>query len=326
MVTNEWPDEAEPWRAPFLARSAAALRRAGVDLEVFAFRSGRRPSNYLRAWWRFRQVQRTNAPDLVHAQWGHNALVALPTSLPLVVTFRGSEVLGAGLPGLLGGALRWACRRVAQRADEVIVVSRSLARSLPRRRLTVIPSGLDLDLFRPGSRREARRELGLPSDQPLVLFAGDPRRPVKRFFLARAALARLPAALGAELVVARGLAPERIPLYLNACDVLLCTSAHEGSPNLVKEALACDLPVVSTRVGDVPQRLADLPNCAVVDPDAASIAAALLGVLESGRRGCSRHSVQDLDEKLLAAKIVAVYRRALYQRKPADPPPPRHSR
>ena len=77
---------------------------------------------------------------------------------------------------------------MARIADEVIVVSESLAKHLPQRSYTVIPSGLDLERFRPMSRAEARQQLGLPLDKTLLLFPSSPANAVKRFGLARAAV------------------------------------------------------------------------------------------------------------------------------------------
>src|SRR4029453_12233098 len=89
----------------------------------------------------------------------------------------------------------------------------------------------------------------------LVLFVGNPAEARKRYDLAREVLARVDRALDAELVVAWQVPHERVPIYMNACDALLFVSMYEGSPNVVKEALACNLPVVSVVVGDVPGRL-----------------------------------------------------------------------
>ena len=99
---------------------------------------------------------------------------------------------------------------------------------------------------------------------------------------------------------------------MNACDVLLMTSLHEGSPNVVKEALACNLPIVSTDVGDVRNRIGALDGCVVcATDDPATIAEALNQVL-SRRQGIDgRKAVLDLDEQVLTSKVIDVYRRAV---------------
>src|SRR5260370_21966244 len=109
----------------------------------------------------------------------------------------------------------------------------------------VIPSGLDVERFRLIPHAEARRHVGLPSDRRLVLFVGSPTSSRKRYDLARQAVAIVQRSLPAELVLGWAVPHERIPYYMNACDALVFTSRQEGSPNVVKEALACNLPLVS---------------------------------------------------------------------------------
>ena len=97
MVTCEWPTSESPHLVPFVVRQVEFLRKAGVDVDVFSFRGARNPINYLRAWYQVQKKLRQGSYDLVHAQWGQSAPVALPARLPLVVTFRGGE--GEGIVG-----------------------------------------------------------------------------------------------------------------------------------------------------------------------------------------------------------------------------------
>jgi len=114
------------------------------------------------------------------------------------------------------------------------------------------------------------------------------------------------------LIVAWATPPETIPVFMSACDALVFTSFQEGSPNVVKEALACNLPVVSVPVADVPQRLRGIEGCeACGDDRTETIAAALERVLRRGQRIRGREAVQDLDERLLAAKLIGIYRSVL---------------
>jgi hypothetical protein len=174
MITCEWPTETEPQRAMFVKRQADALRAHGAAVDVYPFRGGGNPMRYLRHRGQVARRLRETRYDLVHAQWGQSALLALPKRLPLVVTFRGSDLVGfpgpSGRYSMQGRILRRASRMVARIADEVILVSDSLARYLPSRPYALIPSGLDLGLFRPMPRDEARRALGLHGESFLVLF------------------------------------------------------------------------------------------------------------------------------------------------------------
>jgi glycosyltransferase involved in cell wall biosynthesis len=319
MVTCEWPTSERPQDVPFIVRQVEFLRRAGVDIDVFFFRGAKKLANYLCSWKQFHYRRAHGQYDLVHAQWGQSGLLALPKFLPLVVTFRGDDLEGIVGPNghytLAGRLLQLGSQVVACAADEVITVSEKLARHLPRRPFHIIPSGLDLDLFRPMPVIDARRQLGLPQDKRLILFAANPENPRKRYWLAHAAVELLGEALPTEIVVAKGVPHNKMPLYMNACDVLLLTSLHEGSPNVVKEALACNLPVVSTDVGDVSARVGRVEGCAVVYDSPDEVASALRMALNRANRLESREMVITLDEGELTRQIVQVYQKALTRRR-----------
>ena len=152
----------------------------------------------------------------------------------------------------------------------------------------------------------------MPRNRCLVLFVANPSNPIKRFKLAQKAVACLNASLNAQLIVASGVPHEAMPLYMNACDVLLLTSVHEGSPTVVKEALACNLPVVSIEVGDVRQRISAVDGCVVcADDQPETIAAGLAQVLSSAQQIDGRSTVLDLDEKTIAKKVISVYQQSL---------------
>src|SRR3989441_10724726 len=209
MITSEWASD-PGHTAHFIARQVRFLRAAGVDVDVFSFRGGRRPLRYLAAWARLRRrlMARNGGGgpryDLVHAQFGQSGLLALPKRLPLVVTFRGDDLFGIlgkdGRPTRAGRLLQRLSRLVARQADAAILVSAHLQRYLSDSVAThIVPSGLDLDLFRCIPREEARLHLGWPPDDRRVLFVGDPGDPRKRYELARQAVELVNYTLGAEL-------------------------------------------------------------------------------------------------------------------------------
>ena len=145
-----------------------------------------------------------------------------------------------------------------------------------------------------------------------MVFVGNPAVERKRYPLARAAVDILTRTLPAELVVAWTVRHREVPLWMNASDALVFTSMQEGSPNAVKDALACNLPVVSVPVGDVAQRIGGVAGCELCpDDQPRSIAAALERVLRRGIRAAGRAAVQDLDERRLAQQVIGVYRSVL---------------
>src|SRR5207237_628154 len=169
-----------------------------------------------------------------------------------------------------------------------IVKSQALQAALPRSldpgRIWLLPSGIDLARFRPLDRGACRVKLGWDTARRHVVFPAAPERAEKRFWLAEAAVAELKRT-DVELHALDGVSHEDVPTWLNAADVVLLTSTHEGSPNVVKEALACNVPVVSVDVGDVAGR--DGSFVAAADP--AELAARLATILAGPARCRSRH-------------------------------------
>jgi teichuronic acid biosynthesis glycosyltransferase TuaC len=313
MVTPEWPTADRPYLGAFIVQQVEHLRKLGVHVEVFDFRGAKRPWNYLAARRRLRKQYDLSSFNVVHAQFGHAALVAFPVPTNLVITFHGSDLQGIPKSNNSYSMLGWVARRISRffsrRADAVVIVSNRLRPFLPKKlSVHVIPGGVDLDVFKPMDRAAARKELGLPLDKPLVLFGASRHRPVKRFDIAAEAVARLPDSWETQLVVLEGVRREQVPLYMNACDVLVLTSKHEGSPTVVKEAHACNLPVVSVDVGDVRERIAGVKNCILCEQDTPEvIGKALETVLQARERSNGREMVRDLDESKVAERVLRLY-------------------
>jgi teichuronic acid biosynthesis glycosyltransferase TuaC len=326
MVTSDWLWNSWGGPAVFIARQAEFLRREGIEVDLFPFRGARHPRNYFAAWREVRRRIRTGRYDLVHAQFGQSGITALPKTIPLVVTFRGDDLEGIiGERGRYipsGWLLRQFSRRVAGSADAVIVVSEHMRRYLPESVTAhVMPSGIDLDLFRPEPRDLVRQRLGLPLDERLVLFVGNPNLARKRYQLAQAAVARASQTLPTRLLVGWEMSHRQIADSMNAADALVLTSMQEGSPNSVKEALACNLPVVAVPVGDVAYRLRGIEGCELCPDDRVeTIAAALTRVLRRGGRIEGRSAVRALDERLLTQQLIGIYHSILPspQSRPAE--------
>jgi glycosyltransferase involved in cell wall biosynthesis len=319
MVTTQWPNV--PWGTPqFVARQAAFLRAAGVNVEVFHFEGLGNLLNYGAAWVHMQRLLRRQKFDLVHAQFGQSALMALPRRMPLVVTLRGDDLLGIlddndGHVTTAGRLLQRFSQWVANRADAVIIVSAHMRQYLNGAPVHVVPSGIDFDLFRPIPQAEARAHLGLPQEGRRVLFVGSPDLARKRFSLARQAVAILSRTIPTELLLVWTVPHGEIPYYMGAADALVFTSMQEGSPNAVKEALACNLPVVSVPVGDVAERIQRINGCELCpDERPEAIAAALGRVLGRGQRIAGRDAVRHLDERAITQKVIDIYRGALQGR------------
>jgi teichuronic acid biosynthesis glycosyltransferase TuaC len=241
------PSESRPERGAFVRDQVEALRRRQeAEIEVRRFPQG--GVSYLSAAWRLRRSGRRF--DLVHAHYGLSGWSALAARAPrLVVTFHGTD-----LRHRLVGPLS---RLLVPLVDLPATVSASLARdgvpgSGMRRRVAVLPCGVNMERFHELDRREARVRLGLDPERPYVLFPADPARAVKRYDRARDLCARFP---HAAVLALRGVPPDDVPLWVNASNAVLITSDHEGFGLAALEALACNVPVLSTPVGIAPLAL-----------------------------------------------------------------------
>jgi teichuronic acid biosynthesis glycosyltransferase TuaC len=274
IVANMYPSLSRPSYGVFVADQVAALRATGeVEVEVFHWDARRRPWRYALAALEL-ALTRLDV-DIVHAHYGLSGVVAalaVPRRLPIVLTVHGRDCHHPVVKRLTG--------LVARRAAAVVAVSDELALRCPFPVAAVIPPGVDLELFHPLPRSEARARLGLDAGPGrLVVFPADPRRPEKRFADARALVERLPAGSEVELRPVFGRPRAEMPLWLNAADAVVITSEREGYGLACAEALACDVPVLSTPVGIAPALLTGLDGCLCAPFDATRWAPVLEGVL-----------------------------------------------
>jgi glycosyltransferase involved in cell wall biosynthesis len=258
-----WPSDSRPEHGAFVRDQVEALRRLpGVDVEVRHFPPGSR--SYLGAAWKLRGSARRGRFDIVHAHYGLSGWSALASRGRLVVTFHGTDLRHT----IVGPLSKLLARIVNLPATASRSLAReSLARAGRRRSVAVLPCGVDLDRFVPIDRIEARGRLGLDPNRPYLLFPADSERPVKRYDRAAA----LAASFGeAKLVSLSGVAPNEVPLWINASNAVLVTSDREGFGLAAIESLACNVPVLSTPVGIAPLVLGDLPG-ALCEPFAEAV-------------------------------------------------------
>jgi glycosyltransferase involved in cell wall biosynthesis len=314
LAVANWDPARTP--TPWAAQRLEALRRAGVEVELLCEPCVRDPRGYLRLWSALGRRLADERFDLVAPLYGSllGLLCAVQRRVPCVVSFAGSDLNGeppgsAALPQL-------ASQLSAVLARAVSVHNPRMRQALwwppARRRAHVLFDGVDTRRFRPLPRAEARRRRDLPPFGPRMLFVAlsAEQRLVKRLALARQAVARLD---GAALDVAARVPFDEMPDVYAAADALLVTSAAEGSPNCIKEALACGVPVVTVDTGDARALVDGLTNCAVVPASAGALASALGRVIADGR-GCPDGPARVAERYSLAAaaaRFVALYELAL---------------
>lgn len=303
VVTNFEPDDSAPQRGRWVRDQVDEVRRRGVEVDLFSFPPGR--GGYVPATRRLRALLRRQRFDLVHAHYGLAGWCArLAGARPLLVTFHGTDVRHPVVGPL--------SRRLAWRADLVSAVSRALFEPEDGRPglppvpgSAVLPCGPDLERFGPLPRSEARAALGLDPEGRYLFFPANPARPEKRGDRA----AELAAACGVELLTGGGIEPERMALWLNAANAVLVTSDYEGFGMAAVEALACEVPVLSTPVGVAPYALGGIAGCLCAPFEATAWAAAArphLEVPDPRVRGATRAA--SLSAARMAERVIEVYR------------------
>jgi glycosyltransferase involved in cell wall biosynthesis len=321
IMTAMYPTPERPFYGTFVRTQVESLRRAGVTVEVLFLHGRSHKLMYPRAVAQMHRLLRDESVSLVHAHFGLVGMVArMQWRVPVVVTFHGDDLLGTrNREGQITRASKLivvADQVLAECVDAVIVQSRQMANKLKRGDTYIIPHEVDLDVFVPHDRDRARLALGLDASKKYLLFAADPGIEVKRFPLAQAAAEKLcrhdPSV---ELLVVCKEPQDRLSLYMSACDALVFPSYQEGSPNVVKQAMACNLPIVSTDVGDIRETIGATEGCYVCMPDADEIAARLTAILSGCRRTSGRDGVQHLACPLVAQRIINVYEEILRKKR-----------
>jgi len=323
-ITNLYPGPGHPAQGTFVEQQVKGLREIGLEVDMMVIdRTGLGYWAYVGLARRIQARVAGSDYDLVHSMYGgvmgYCAMRQLAT-VPGVVSFCGSDLLGETLPGLFRRIVVeygvYCSRRAARIAAGVVVKSENLRQALPRSvrgKARIIPNGVDLGRFRPMARNECCLRLGWNPQSRHALFPANSGSPCKRVWLARAAV-KAAETLGCcfEFHALQGVEHGDVPIWINACDVVLLTSDHEGSPNVVKEALACNAPVVSVDVGDVAERLKEVPGCFVVPPEPQSIATKLVKVYRAfSRLRTGRKSVSALSLGQIARRLEAFYREVL---------------
>lgn len=307
-----------PHYGVFTRRQIDSVRALGVPCDVLRIAGYLTPRAYAVAAVRLRRLAGLSDRRyaIVHAHGGEAGIAASAyRGSPLLVSYQGSDLLGSpGSDGVIGFPWRLRASLIRQHArftTATIVKSAKMLDALPscvRERAEVIPNGVDRQLFQPRDRGAARAILGWDPDELVILFASDPSRGSKRLHLAQAVHAEVACRLGpVRLEIAHGLAPELMPVLMNASDCLLHPSASEGSPNVVKEALACNLPVVATAAGDIPQLLADVRDSYVSAARVDELAPAVIRCLDPPRRSDGRTHTTQLNLRLIAERIIGRY-------------------
>jgi glycosyltransferase involved in cell wall biosynthesis len=320
IMTAIYPTPENPAFGSFVRSQAKSLERAGVSIEVLVLQGRYRKAIYPKGVVELRSRLRRGPVDVIHAHYSYVGMVARTQwKVPVVVTYHGDDLLGTvnerGKKTRLSGLIVAAGKKLAQHVDAAIVQSLEMAGKLENANVFVIPHEVDFEMFKSTNREKARTALGLKPDKKYVLFAANPQIPVKRFPLAKAAADLLSSQdSSVELLVVYKEPQERLALYMSACDALVFPSYQEGSPNIVKQAMACNLPIVATDVGDVREVIGRTQGCYICQPSTTEFASRLAEILSVRMRTAGREHICHLDSSVVSKKVIEVYEQVLQKR------------
>lgn len=336
LVTNMFPSARHPSYGIFVAEQVRSLREAGLDVEVFFFSPRETRLNYGLVLPRLVRALRSKRHDVLHTHHTYSLLLVelarrlARTPIPVVVTNHEGEALDAVKETRTWhptSKLRHSLavkRFAAQRADFTIFVSRQLSAAISQRvPHDVIPCGVDLGLFRPLDRQACRERLGFPRNAVVVFFPNNPRGRGKKFTLVEETFRIVSARVPEAILVTAGSIPNGVmPIYYNAADVVLQASYYEASPTVVKETLACEVPLVSTDSGDTREIVEGVPYCFVCRDDPLDLANHILLCLNQRATGGREQLVQrELGLDQVARRVIRVYQRVTAGAETAHLPP-----
>jgi teichuronic acid biosynthesis glycosyltransferase TuaC len=327
VVTNIYPTPNSPASGTFVEQQVKSLRHLGFDIDVmFVDRTQKGMCAYLGLGRKVRSRIGDFQADAVHVMYGGimaDEVTSTITDRPTVVSFCGSDLLGERLSGYMRKLISqygvFASHRAARRTTGIIVKSKQLQALLPddvdRSKVRIIPNGIDLERFQPLDRNLCCQQLGWDIDCFHILFPANSGDLVKRPALARASINIVNRqGIQTELHPLQGIPHHEVQIWLNASDAVLLTSLHEGSPNVIKEALACNVPIVSVDVGDVRERIEGIEGCYLALPDPDELAAKLHLVYAGARRIAGREKVQELALQRVAGRLKEFYSDLLHSR------------
>lgn len=305
--------EDTPERMSFAKRLAGGIEALGIRVHKVGVVKSPNPIAFIRQGLVLRTKIRELKPDVIVAQYGSytGLLVAVFGTPPIIVTLRGSDLNPEPYTNRALQLMQHSASRLAALlADGIVCVSRELADRLTvRKPSAIIPSPTDLDLFRPRNQQECRGLLGWPSNEHVAVFLGGKNAKLKGIDLAHDVRREL---LSRRSQVNLRIVDSEIPIaevhvYLNAADCLLFLSRYEGSPNLIREACACNLPVVATPAGDISEVLREVAPGRLVARDVREIADAVESICGSGTRSNGRDHVNQYSTAEISRRSVDFY-------------------
>ncbi|MBW1612698.1 MAG: glycosyltransferase [Deltaproteobacteria bacterium] len=311
--------------APFIQSQGLALTNLGVNIEYFRIQ-GKGLLGYLGNVPKLRSFIKSKNFNIIHAHYVLSGWVSVLTlcRLPIICSFMGSDTYGdtnsQGKRKLSSYNIIVLAKFIQPFLNKIIVKSNTIYRYIwLKNKAEIIPNGVNISAFMEIDKKKCRELLGMNMNCRHILFFGDQNNPRKNFFLAKNSYNKLGLSM-VEILNPYPVEPSEVPLYMNAGDVVVLSSYLEGSPNVIKEAMACNIPIVSTDVGDVRWVIGDTEGCYISSYDAEDMAKKIKLALKFANRTNGRQRILDLglDSETIAKRIIELYEKILTKEKSSN--------
>lgn len=294
----------------FVQSQYDSLVAEGLDMVLFPI-VGHGVKAHLKAAKELHHLIRREHPDVVHA---HYSICGYVAALAMMCMRKKTKLVVSILGSFPTHSKKWRLVKFCIRHiwDKTIVKSQRTARQLGED-VAIIPNGVNLATFYPQDYHQARQLVGFETDNRYIIWCSNPDRKEKNFALAQAAVDMISKDYNIVLLPIYNNTPQEVAIYMNAADCLLLTSKMEGSPNVIKEAMACNCPIVSTDVGDVRERLEGLTGCYILPENmerpVEQLAGLIANCLKFGKRtsGYKRIIDDQLTVEQVAQRIIQCY-------------------
>ena len=290
--------------SPIIKAQADSLISEGIDVNIFPLK-GKEVFSYINNVFLLQKEIKKNKYDLIHAHFGLSGIIAAFASSKkkLVVSLMGSEAY-------YSKTLKFINSLFAIYAWGVTIVkTQAMKAHFEKSKPIIVPNGVNLNVFYPMDKKQARAKLGLPENNKIILFPSYPFRKEKNFAFAKAVCDQLK---NVQLINFDGVKHDTVNLMLNAADVTILPSIFEGSPNVIKEAMACNRPIVANNVGDIAETIGDTEGCYITNLNLKTFIHKTRLALDfsekmEGTKGRDRIISQKLDSKSVAQKLISIY-------------------
>jgi teichuronic acid biosynthesis glycosyltransferase TuaC len=303
--------------SPFVLEQVESVKKLGIEFEYYNV-LGRGISGYLNNVKPLKGELKSYQPDIIHAHYGLSGLLSLlgKGKIPLITTFHGNDIntlhpLNKSKPNwnkILSGIVHFL-------GNHSIFVTEDIASQIKAKpvKSDIIPCQVNLDTFYPVDKTFARTQMSLSHSKRYVLFSSSFSTPIKNYPLAQKACLHFD---NLELIELSGFTRQEVNLLLNACDLALITSYNEGSCQFLKEAMACNRPIVSTKVGDTEWIFANTEGCFITRPNPKDVISNINEALNFSQtkvntNGRARIIELGLDSEAIAKRILEVYKKVL---------------